>query len=414
MKKINSIFLVYKFDFINLIVILVCEIKNNFQNMIKWVSLFANVWIAEFYLKELWIDIVIANELIDKRCNLYNHFYPDSNIICWDITKDDIYYQILEKALNNNCDFVIATPPCQWMSIAGKMTENDPRNNLIIKAVQFIKDLEPNYAIIENVPTFFDTNIITNWDKIKIKDYLFNELWADYELNMKILDSSDYGTPQVRKRAITLITKKWIWKWNFPEKKNKITVREAIGYLPSLWDWEISNIKYHYAKKHNKNHILWMKNTPTWKTAFENEKHFPQKESWERIKWFSTTYKRIEWDKPAPTITMSNWAISSQNNVHPWRLLQNWTYSDPRVLSLKEICILTWLPENIDFPNWVSENFIRQVIWEWVPPKMIKELVKKIPKKQIISNYIMRESKLTFISEKNKSTIKQEKLFINI
>jgi site-specific DNA-cytosine methylase len=42
------------------------------------------------------------------------------------------------------------------------MKEDDPRNNLIIKAVNFIKDLEPNYAIIENVPTFFDTNIILN------------------------------------------------------------------------------------------------------------------------------------------------------------------------------------------------------------------------------------------------------------
>jgi site-specific DNA-cytosine methylase len=42
------------------------------------------------------------------------------------------------------------------------MKEDDERNNLIIKAVNFIKDLEPSYAIIENVPTFFDTNIFYN------------------------------------------------------------------------------------------------------------------------------------------------------------------------------------------------------------------------------------------------------------
>jgi len=382
--------------------------------MIKWVSLFANVWIAEFYLKELWVDIVVANELLEKRCGLYNHFYPNSKIICWDITKDEIYYEILENALIQKCDFVIATPPCQWMSVAWKMNEDDPRNNLIIKAVNFIKDLEPNYVIIENVPTFFDTNIILNWKKITIKDYLIQELWEKYNLNMWILDASDYWTPQIRKRAITLISNKSIWKWNFPEKKEKITVREAIWYLPSLENAEYSNIKYHYAKKHSQNHVLWMKHTPTWKTAFENEKHFPQKENWERIKWFSTTYKRIDWDKPAPTITMCNWAISSQNNVHPWRLFKDWTYSDPRVLSLKEIFILTGLPDNIDFPTWATDNFIRQVIWEWIPPKLIKELVLNMPKFNIKIDFKVYETKLNSLKIKNINYKKQETLFFNI
>lgn len=374
--------------------------------MIKWVSLFANVWISEFYLKDLWIDIVIANELLNKRCDLYKYFYPNTNIICWDITDNIIYDNILKDSLNNNCDFVIATPPCQGMSVAWKMREDDPRNNLIIKATKFIRDLNPNYAIIENVPTFFDTNIIYYWKKIKIKDFLIMELWNLYDLNMWILDASDYWTPQIRKRAITLITKKWIWKWLFPIKQNKITVREAIWYLPILESWEKSNIKYHYAKKHNENHILWMKNTPTWKTAFDNQKYYPKKENWEKIKWFSTTYKRIEWDKPSPTITMSNWAISSQNNVHPWRLLENWFYSDARVLSIKEICILSWLPDNISFPDWASDNFIRQVIWEWFPPRMLEAILKNIPRNNLKFNYSIvnhdfKKDKL--IIEKNKN-----------
>ncbi len=140
---------------------------------------------------------------------------------------------------------------------------------------------------------------------------------------MKVINSADHWTPQSRKRAITLLSKKWYPKWEFPNKQPQITVREAIGHLPSLESSEKSNIKYHYAKKHNENHIQCMKHTPTWKTAFDNKIHFPKKNNGDRIKWFSTTYKRIEWDKPAPTITMCNGAISSQNNVHPWRPLEN-------------------------------------------------------------------------------------------
>lgn len=343
--------------------------------MVKWVSLFANVWIAEFYLKEVWIDIVIANELLQKRCDLYNYFYNNSEIVCWDITDKKIFNYVLNKSIDKKCDFLIATPPCQWMSVAWKMNENDVRNNLIIKVVEFLKKLKPWVWLIENVPTFFSTYIFIEWKKILISDYLKLELSELYNIDMKIINSADYWTPQTRKRAITILTKKWLNKWKFPKKINHISVREAIWYLPSLESWEKSNINFHYAKKHNENHILCMKNTPSWKTAFNNKIHFPKKTNWDRIKWFSTTYKRIEWGKPAPTITMSNWAISSQNNVHPWRLLKNWFYSDSRVLTLKEIFILTWLPEKIDFPDWTSDNFIRQVIWEWVPPNMIKSII---------------------------------------
>lgn len=349
--------------------------------MIKWLSLFANVGIAEFYLNEIGIEILVANELLDKRANLYKYFHPNSNIICWDITEKSIFNKVIEESKKLWCDFVMATPPCQWMSIAWKMDENDSRNNLIIKAVEIIKKLKPKYWLIENVPWFLTTYIKLNWEKILIPEYIKNELWDFYNIKFEILNSANHWTPQVRKRAFVLISSKKVWKeLNFPNKQKEITVKEAIWHLPILESWEKSNIKYHEAKTHNKNHILWMKNTPSWKTAFENLIHYPKKNNWEKIKWFSTTYKRINWDKPAPTITMSSWAISSQNNVHPWRKLENWNYSDARVLTLKELFILTWLPENIEFPDWCSDNFIRQVIWEWVPPLLIKEILKDIKK----------------------------------
>jgi DNA (cytosine-5)-methyltransferase 1 len=191
-----------------------------------------------------------------------------------------------------------------------------------------------------------------------------------------VVDSADYGTPQTRKRAIFLISS--VRSWEFPPKQKSITVREAIGHLPSLESEEVSNIKYHFGKKHNDRHILWLKHTPTGKSAFDNEIHYPKKENAERIKGYSTTYKRIDWDRPAPTITMSNGSISSQNNVHPGRLKEDGTYSDARVLSLKEIFILTGLPDDWNPPSWASENLIRQVIGEGVPPRLISSLLKSI------------------------------------
>lgn len=78
---------------------------------------------------------------------------------------------------------------------------------------------------------------------------------------------------------------------------------------------------------------------------------------------------------------MANGSISSQNNVHPGVLKEDGTYSDARVLSLKEIFILTGLPNNWHPPKWASENLIRQVIGEGVPPNLIDRLLTTIPKK---------------------------------
>ena len=134
---------------------------------------------------------------------------------------------------------------------------------------------------------------------------------------------------------------------------------------------------FHYAKKHNDNHVLWMKHTPTGKTALNNTVYYPEKDG-RKIKGFSTTYKRMEWDKPAPTVTMGNGSISSQNNVHPGRLLADGTYSDARVLTLFEIFRIMGLPDNWSPPKNITEAKLRHVIGEAVPPMMMKAMLEPI------------------------------------
>ena len=54
------------------------------------------------------------------------------------------------------------------------------------------------------------------------------------------------------------------------------------------------------------------------------------------------------------------------------------TYSDARVLTLKEIFILTGLPDKWSPPEFASENMIRQVIGEGVPPKLVEAILETI------------------------------------
>lgn len=347
--------------------------------MIRGVSLFANVGIAETYMKQYGIKIVVANELLKKRAMFHTHMHPQCKMVEGDITQETVFEKILSHAQKKKCDFLIATPPCQGMSLAGKMQENDPRNSLIKYVIKMTQRLQPTNILIENVPRVLETYLVHKKRKIKITEFIKEELESlGYIINPVIVDSADYGTPQRRRRAIFLISK--LKKWELPPKQNKITVREAIEHLPSLESRELSNIAFHYAKKHNPRHIAFLHHTPSGKSALINKVHYPKKEDGTRIKGYDTTYKRIAWDKPSPTITMANGSISSQNNVHPGRKRKDGTYSDARVLTLKEIFILSGLPDNWTPPEWARENLIREVIGEGVPPKLVGSLLSTMPK----------------------------------
>ena len=165
------------------------------------------------------------------------------------------------------------------------------------------------------------------------------------------------------------------FKWDNPKIQEIITMEDAIGHLPTLESGEKSNIKNHYSRTHTEAHIKIMKHTSTGKSAFQNEIHYPKKANGEKIKAFRNTYKRQSWDKPASTITTSNGSISSQNSVHPGRLQKDGTYSDARVLTIRELFILSSLNPDLDVPTFTSDIQIRNIIGEAVPPKLIHEIV---------------------------------------
>jgi DNA (cytosine-5)-methyltransferase 1 len=350
------------------------------QKKMKGLSLFACSGIAEYYLDGTDINIVLANELLQERCDIYKHFYPDAEIIQGDINEklDDI----ISKSVKLGVDFIMATPPCQSFSNAGRKEIKDKRTPLFLTLINVIKGVNPKYVLIENVSAFMKSKYEEKNEET-IKDKFDKELGDLYVINTKILDAKDYEVPQSRKRSITLLSLKTETEWIHPKKiPNIITVRDAIGHLPSLKSGESSEIhKWHKARNHNDNHIKWMSHTPTGQTAFKNITNFPQKDG-RRIKGYNTTYKRIEWDKPSPTITMSSGSISSQNNVHPGNKYKKNSvvlYDNARALSVYEIMLLTGLDDNWDPPT-DNEKLIRDIIGEAVPPKFLYNIIKNIPK----------------------------------
>ncbi len=358
----------------------------------KGLSLFANVGIAETYFQEEGIEIVVANELIPERARFYEHLHPHTKVISGDITDNEIFDEVLNESLKLNVDFVIATPPCQGMSLNGKKDPNDKRNYLIMYAVDMIKAIKPKYVLLENVPQLLKTKLLINKKEKLIPDYIYDELGSNYRIKFKVLNTMNYGVPQSRSRCFTIMVRNDLKTvWNFPEPEEKIiTLKEAIGKLPMVdpliredgYKSAINFDNYHYPPVHSRKQVEMMRHTPTGKSAFQNEIYYPKKENGERIKGGAYAYMRMSWDKPAPTITQNNGVISSFTNVHPGRLLPDGTYSDPRVLTIKELLIVSSLPENWDIPKWASEQLVRKVIGEAIPPLITKKIVSCIEVKE--------------------------------
>lgn len=376
-----------------------------FKNRIKAISLFANVGIAETYFDTLGIDVVIANELLEERAKFYKHLYPKTSMIIGDITDSDVFNRVVEEAKVSKVDLLIATPPCQGMSNAGRKDPEDPRNFLIYYAVEAVKQIRPRFVIIENIPMQQHTQILFNGEYLFIPQYVENELRDYYTFNEQhIVNAMDYGVPQSRQRYIYLLSSKTEnVTWEFPEKQNNIlTVKDAIGSLPSLdpclreesekWrfpDFEekmqrgIEVSKWHYPPVHSWKQVEWMIHTPTGMSAFKNNVYFPKTKG-RRIRGAPRTYMRMSWDKPATTIMQNSGVISAFSTVHPGRLIVDSIddaireYSDARALTIYELIILSSLPLDWDIPEWASDVLIRKVIGEGIPPLLIKKAIESL------------------------------------
>lgn len=348
----------------------------------KAISLFSSAGIGELKLPRKKINVVLANELIPKRANCYKFFYPETKMIVGDITSSKIKEEIINTACKKKVKLLLATPPCQGLSTLGKNKVQDDyihdrRNFLVLEVLDIIDACDFDYILIENVPRFIEMFFPYEEGYYKLGDILSKKYSSKYNVDIKILNAKDYGIAQSRPRAIIKLYKKGL-SWEWPEKEPEITLKEAIGYLPSLEAGEDSGIKWHKAKKELPRLVLAMKHTEPGKSAIYNPIYYPKKADGTRIKGFHNTFKRMVWDQPCPARTTYSGSLSSHNNVHPGRLLPDGTYSDARVLTLLETFIVSSIPKDIEFPKDASENFIRTIIGEAIPPLLLEKILRPI------------------------------------
>lgn len=164
---------------------------------------------------------------------------PDSRVIQEDI-KDISDKEIIDHFGSFSPDIVLGGPPCQGYSICNKNNGDpkDPRNSLFEEFIRVGRVLEPRVMIMENVPNLLKAQ---TKDGHRVVEIIKSELESlGYFVDYKILEATDFGVPQIRKRIVFVATRKRI-DIPFPIPTHKASGNEDVfnSYLkvcPSLWD----------------------------------------------------------------------------------------------------------------------------------------------------------------------------------
>lgn len=361
-----------------------------------------------------------ACETLKTRMRYYGYDNVENEVLNVDITSENINEIIDQAVSNRSVDLIIGGPPCQAYSTLGRAKDenamkDDPRNFLFESYINVLHHYNPKIFVFENV-----TGLLSAKVKGKlIVNTILRDLGERYNLiiNPKemVLNSVDYGVPQIRKRIIIIGVRK-----DLPFKaqevydniikthgeaetkdgkiKKYVTVGEAISDLPGLGPGEGSDvmdfvskgkneflakildkksgvIRHHLARKHNDLDVQRYKAMSENKWTFTELLSFRADLRHEKQRVFNNSYCVQFANKPARTIIAHLYKDGNQF-IHP-------DHKQGRSITPREAARLQSFPDDFIFEG--SRTEIYKQIGNAVPVLFAQAIAKSC--KTILKKY---------------------------
>lgn len=379
-----------------------------------YISLFSSAGIGCYGFKMENYYCVATCEILERRLKIqsYNHkCVYEEGYIGDDITKEETKERISKELefwkLNHGVrelDVLIATPPCQGMSVANHKKTNEDRelkrNSLVVESLKMVMQFNPKFFIIENVRSFLTTGCVDVDNVYKpIKEAIYYNLGGRYNIYARVINFKEYGNPSSRPRTLVIGVRKDLKGINpfqiFPDRQPEKKLKDVIGDLPSLktmgvfWEKDL----YHGFKSYDKRMEAWIAPLKEGESAFDNKD--PNLRPHKVVDGViipnanknGDKYTRQCWNKVAPCIHTRNDIMASQNTVHP---------KDNRVFSIRELMRMMSVPDTFQWSHKTFDELnsmsdeekrmflkkeemnIRQNLGEAVPTVIFKQIAHKI------------------------------------
>ena len=295
-------------------------------------------------------------------------------------------------------DVIIGGPPCQTYSPAGRIKMrslgrdpgSDPRNWLWRHFMRFVESLKPDWFVMENVPGMAGVMV----DGHRLPDLIVKAAGRrGYRAEWRILQASDYGVPQTRRRLF-VIGSRTGEEIPWPERitDRPVTVWEAISDLPVIpHGFRETVIRYtprcrlteyqrmmregadgwlynHVTRRHNEQDLLVFSLLP------EGGKYtdVPGELRRYRDDIFKDKYRKLRRDAPSWTLE-AHMAKDTYRFIYPSRPGEP---EPPRTISVREAARLQSFPDSFVFPESLTHAF-RQ-IGNAVPPLMARAVAESL------------------------------------
>jgi DNA (cytosine-5)-methyltransferase 1 len=298
------------------------------------------------------------------------HAYSTNNagarFLSWDLSKKQV--RSVSELFGRGHRLLAGCAPCQPFS---KLTNGQVEHRswgLLGSFASLVTGIRPELVTMENVPE------LAARGRPIFDRFLTALARGGYHVDWRIINCSDYGAPQSRKRLVLLASQLGpieIPKGRYASPARWRTVREAIAAFPALGSGEVHGAdRMHVAALLSPLNLKRVRATPKdggtkedWPSKLLLDCH--QRQTGSR---YHSVYGRMWWDKPAPTMTTLCNGIGNGRFGHP---------EQDRAITLREAAVLQSFPKGYDFwprDEKVQAKAIARLIGNAVPPALSRAL----------------------------------------